>query len=424
MGRLVLTFALVVFVGSPVTAAGLEAGAATTEITPPTGYPMWGYASRHDKPSDGVLDPLQARALVLKAGETKVVLVSLDLGRAPARASMQRIREALARDAFTEVFLVGSHTHHGPVLELDTWPKPDKPYTRELEEKLIALIRKADAARVPARYGVAATETRLNRNRQSKRADKPTDPELIVLRVEDLQGKPIAHAVNFAAHPTMHPAEVMKFSADYPGVMAKMVEAETGAPCLFLQGAAGDMSTNPPEGVRGPDQFGKRLAADVLKLAGSIRIDSPKKDAELKAAREEFKFPCVVDLSNHQIKFALGKAFFPELIDFFEKEYREGVRPSVTVAVLDNALGFVGFSGEMFCDHANTLRRRAHLPHVFVMGYCNDYQQYFPSIQAASEGGYGTAPPVANSEIGAGERMTDAALIKLYQLRGKLSDGK
>ena len=424
MGRLVATFAAALLLASPVTAVGLEAGAATIDITPPTGYPMWGYASRHDKPSDGMLDPLQARALVLKAGETKVVLVSLDLGRAPARASMKRIREALARDAFTEVFLIGSHTHHGPVLELDTWPKPEKPYTRELEEKLIAVVRKADAARVPARYGVAATETRLNRNRQSKRADKPTDPELIVLRVEDHKGKPIAHAVNFAAHPTMHPAEVMKFSADYPGVMAKGVEAETGAPCLFLQGAAGDMSTNPPEGVRGPEQFGKRLAADVLKLAGSIRIDPPKKDSELKAAREEFKFPCVVDLSNPQIKFALGKAFFPELIDFFEKEYRDGVRPSVTMAVLDNSLGFVGFSGEMFCEHANTLRRRARLPHVLVMGYCNDYQQYFPTIEAASEGGYGTAPPVANSEIGSGEKLTDAALIKLYQLRGKLPEGK
>lgn len=425
MGRLVMTFAAAFLVAGPIAAAGLEAGAATGDITPPTGYPMWGYGARHDKPSTGVLDSLLARALVLRAGDTKVALVSLDLGRAPARESMKRIREALARDGMTEVFLVASHTHHAPVLELDTWPKPDKPYTRELEEKLVAVIRKADLARVPARYGVASTETKLNRNRQSKRADKPTDAELLVLRVEDLQGKTIAHAVNFAAHPTMHPADVMKFSADFPGAMAKVVESETGAPCLFLQGAAGDLSVNPPEGVKGPDAFGKRLAADVLKLASSIAIDRSKpKDAELKTAREEFKFRCVVDLSNHQIKFALGKAFFPELIDFFEKEYREGVRPSLTVAVLDDSLGFVGFSGEMFSDHANTLRRRARLPHVFVLGYCNDYQQYFPTIQAASEGGYGTAPPVASAEIGAGEKLTDAALIRLYQLRGKLGEGK
>jgi hypothetical protein len=288
-----------------------------------------------------------ARTLVLRAGEAKVALVSLDLGRAPTRDSTKRIRETLARDGFTELFLVSSHTHHGPVLELDTWPKRDKPYTRELEEKLVEVIRKADGARVPARYGVAATETKLNRNRQSKRADKPTDAELLVLRVEDLNGKPIAHAVNFAAHPTMHPSELMKFSADYPGTMAKVVEAETGAPCLFLQGAAGDLSANPPEGVKGPDEFGKRLAAHVLMLAGSIKIGDTKKVAELRATREEFKFSCVVDLSNAQIKFALGKAFFPELIDFFEKDYKEGVRPSVTVAVLDNSLGawIVGAAG-------------------------------------------------------------------------------
>lgn len=425
MGRVCLTLAAVLFIAGQVAAAGLEAGAAKIDITPPIGYPMWGYAARKDKPADGVLDPLFARALVLKAGETKIALVSLDLGRAPTRDSMKRIRDALMKEGITEIFLVASHTHHGPVLELDTWPKPDKPYTRELEQKLIDLIKKADAARVPARYGVAATETRLNRNRQSKRVDKPTDAELLVLRVEDMKGKPIAHAVNFAAHPTMHPAELMKFSADFPGAMAKHVEAETGAPCLFLQGAAGDLSANPPEGVKGPDQFGKRLADDVLKLAKTIKTDRPKeKDAELLAGREEFKFPCLVDISNAQIKFALGKAFFPELIAFFEKEYKDGVRPSVTVALLDNSIGFVGISGELFCEHANTLRRRARLPYVFVMGYCNDYQQYFPTIEAAAEGGYGTAPPIAVAEVGAGEKLTDQALIKLYQMRGKLGEGK
>jgi hypothetical protein len=54
------------------------------------------------------------------------------------------------------------------------------------------------------------------------------------------------------------------------------------------------------------------------------------------------------------------------------------------------------------------------------MGYCNDYQQYFPTIQAAAEGGYGTAPPHAVAELGAGEQLMDKTLIKLYQLQGKL----
>src|SRR5438105_1473242 len=49
-------------------AQGLHAGAAPVDITPPVGYAMWGYGARHDAPSLGVLDPLQARAVVLAAG--------------------------------------------------------------------------------------------------------------------------------------------------------------------------------------------------------------------------------------------------------------------------------------------------------------------------------------------------------------------
>ena len=114
------------------------------------------------------------------------------------------------------------------MIETENWPKDGKPYVKELEEKIVAVIQKADASRKPARYGVNSTEVNLNRNRQSKRKDAPVDRELAVLRVEDFAGKPIAHAVNFAAHPTMLPADLYKFSADFPGAMAKRVEDETG----------------------------------------------------------------------------------------------------------------------------------------------------------------------------------------------------
>ena len=53
--------------------------------------------------------------------------------------------------------------------------------------------------------------------------------------MESADGKPIAHAVNFAAHPALLGPQVMEFSADYPGAMAELVEQETGALCLFLR---------------------------------------------------------------------------------------------------------------------------------------------------------------------------------------------
>jgi neutral ceramidase len=150
-----------------VQAAGLEAGAATVDITPPTGYPMWGYAARKDAACVGILDPLYAKALVLVVGERKLAFVSLDLGRAPTRDSMARIRQDLSKAGVTELFVVASHTHHGPVIELDTWPKMGKPYVRDLEEKIADVVKKADASRKPAKYGVASGETPLNRNRRS-----------------------------------------------------------------------------------------------------------------------------------------------------------------------------------------------------------------------------------------------------------------
>src|SRR5215470_3163671 len=132
----------------------LKAGAAKVDITPPIGFPMWGYGARHDAGSTGVLDPLQARALVLAVGNDKIALVSLDLGRAPTRQSMQTIRAKVkAAVGIEHLFLVGSHTHHGPVIELDNWPKGPVPYVRDLEDKLAKVIIDAARAAQPAHLG-------------------------------------------------------------------------------------------------------------------------------------------------------------------------------------------------------------------------------------------------------------------------------
>lgn len=395
-----------------------KAGAARVEITPPKGFPMWGYGARKDAASTGVRDPLHARALVLEAAGKRIALVGLDLGRPPTRASFARIEAALKGDGIDGVFLVASHTHHGPVLELDDWPTKEKPYTAELEAKLLRVVRDAAKELRPARWAVAATRGDWNRNRHSKLADKPLDDSLQVLRVEGLDGKPIAHAVNFAAHPTILPAKLLDFSADYPGALCRAVEKETNAPCLFLQGASGDLS---PKALKSGDAdgFGELLAGEVLKLASAVK-PTPSARPALAFATEEFTFKPRIDLGNPLIALAYSQAFFPALVAFYEREYRDGVRPRVTVALLDGKFGLVGVSGEPFCAHGLGLKRRARLDHVFVLGYCNDYQQYFPTIEAAAEGGYGADFAVAIAEVGAGERMADAALLRLYKMRGKI----
>src|SRR5438094_8958927 len=95
--------------------AGWRAGASKCDITPPTGFAMWGYGARKDAASVGVRDRLLARALVLEGDGKRIALVGLDLGRAPTRESTARIEAALKESRIDAVFLVGSHTHHGPV---------------------------------------------------------------------------------------------------------------------------------------------------------------------------------------------------------------------------------------------------------------------------------------------------------------------
>jgi hypothetical protein len=214
----------------------------------------------------------------------------------------------------------------------------------------------------------------------------------------------------------MQDPRILKFSADYPGVLANLVERETGAPCLFLQGAAGDLSANPGE-FRGPESYGQALGREALALARTIRCTSVTQ-AALQVHEEDFNFQNRVDMGNPLVKAGFVRAFFRELVEFYEREYRDGVRPHLTVALLDRRIGLIGVSGEFFSGHSLTLKRRARLEHLLFLGYCNDYQQYFPTIEAAAEGGYGASAGVSTAEIGAGERMMNRALISLYQMRG------
>ena len=96
-----------------------KVGVAKRDITPREPVPMWGYGARHAALSTGILDPLYAAALVIQAGTNKLAIVGLDLGRAPAERSLQIIRNRIKTEAGIEYsFIAGSHTHHGPVLEL------------------------------------------------------------------------------------------------------------------------------------------------------------------------------------------------------------------------------------------------------------------------------------------------------------------
>src|SRR5205807_9565724 len=58
----------------------LRAGVARAEITPAAFMPMYGYANRKCGPANGMHDPLFAKVLVLASGDSRLAIVTLDLG--------------------------------------------------------------------------------------------------------------------------------------------------------------------------------------------------------------------------------------------------------------------------------------------------------------------------------------------------------
>ena len=404
-----------------------KVGAAKRDITPREPVPMWGYGARHAALSTGTLDPLYAAALVIQAGTNKLAIVGLDLGRAPAERSLQIIRNRIKAEAGIDYsFIAGSHTHHGPVLELTDEPGKGKGkydaalrYYKEMEDGIAGAIIEANGKLTPAK--MAAGSVRLehfNRNRHTKIEPKPSDRDLSVMRFDDAAGKPLAIVVNFAAHPTTISAETLKFSADYVGAMKAAVEKETGAAAIFMQGAAGDQSVDPGTNS-GYQAIGQALGREVVKLASSL-TPAEVVNPSLVVKEDRLKFASRIDLSNPGIRAAYSFAFFPELIPNFADEYVEGVRPRLTVAWLNGDIALVGVSGEFFSNHSIRLKERARVKNLFFFGYCNGYHQYFPTVEAVAEGGYGADSPVSPAAVGAGEQVMNTALLWLYQMRGKL----
>jgi neutral ceramidase len=425
---LLLVFALLAVIPA-VEAQELRAGAARRDITPREPVPMWGYGARHDKLSTGTLDPLFAEALVIQMGDRKLAIVGLDLGRSPAEASLERIRQRIKADAGIEhSFIAGSHTHHGPVLELSDETGKGRGrfdvslrYYKEMEEAIVAAILEADKKLVPAKIAVGSVNLEgFNRNRHSKLQNKPSDRELAVIRFDDQNGKPISILVNFTAHPTMIEALVLKFSADYVGALKNEIEKATGAHAIFMQGAAGDQSVDDNKGDdRGYQAFGQRLGKEAAKLAMGLTTQTIAKPS-LQVMEERFKFASRVDFGNSFVRVIYEKAFFRELVPNYVDEYADGIRPRLTVALLNKEIALVGVSGEFFSNHSIRLKERARVKQLFFFGYCNGYHQYFPTIEAVAEGGYGADKQVSPVAVGAGEEIMNAALRWIYEMLGKI----
>ena len=100
----------------------------------------------------------------------------------------------------------------------------------------------------------------------------PADDTVLIARAHAEDGTLLATLVNYACHPTTLAWDNTLISPDYPGAMRETIEAATGGPCLFLQGASGELG--PVEGYVGDtsvaDRNGRQLAYAALSAIESL----------------------------------------------------------------------------------------------------------------------------------------------------------
>ena len=416
----------------PSSSKALEVGVARRDVTPPLGQQMWGYLDP-EQISDGVRDPLYARALVLKVGDASVGLVVLDFGRMPVPEVCDRIRAKAAEFGLDEVLLMATHTHSGPYMEL-----PDLPHLEPLEAAILELLQEALNKAEPARMGLTRTDIDISHNRRLikdgvcymkwRNAERvptsPIDHEAGVIRFDRVaDGKPIAILVNFACHPVIFASDNRKYSADWPGEMSRRVREESGAECFFLQAAAGDINPYLDKtpiaegGVEAMVSEGAKAAKAVLAALASIKTDVPA--APSIAYRED---PVEVgtrwDLSDPgQVK------ILEDNYGLMYEKYMKGLKPDFAVPlgmlILNGDLALSMMPGEMFVDFQLDLKRRSPLPNTFLCGYANQFHIYFPTVRDIAYGGYGAAT-VTYVGVGAGEKLVTRSTAMIGEMMGKI----
>ncbi len=382
--------------------AGLKAGVAVVDITPPPGLFLAGFAARSHSAS-GVHDSLTVRALVL--GDTAIVVADvIGIQSETSRA----VREKCCLPA-EQVIITATHTHGAPNSMPGRLGSPaNEAFVRALEGACVSAVEEAVRTAVPATIrGGYGADPDVARNRRHH--DGVLDRTLPVLEIAAGDGRVMALVTSYACHPTVLGADNLLMTADFPHYVRRELEAaHPGAVALFLTGCAGDanighsasaswtITTNISRTFDNAERLGRKigrcaLAADLLPVDGVPRV-----------------LNATVSLALDRPEGDLNGA-----ADGWERELKEGVAPPRSVllphwiawaranaatelknwdgrvSVIDlGAAVITAAPGEVFAATGLAIRAACRDRLAFVLGYADDTPGYIPPQGEYDFGGY------------------------------------
>lgn len=404
----------------------MRAGVAVRDVTPPLATAMSGFVAR-TSPATGVHDPLLVHALVV--ADTALVTVDV-VGLHEDDCARIRQRCALPAD---RVLVHATHTHGGPASMRGRLGGPvDETWLEYLittcAEAVDTALAGAEPVEVRAGYGA---DPRVARNR--RRTGGPVDPALPVVHLRRPDGSLLAGVVSYACHPVVLGADNTLLTADYPGVVRRVLAERLGGPVLFVTGCAGDANTGhaaaasvstAPAATR---TFAECERVGGLVAAAALAATPAAGPARVTAARREVVLDIDVDHGDGEAWEAETTRADPARaallrcwVDWGRRQLGAPDPPapwtgSVTALRWGPAV-IVALPGEPFAAAAHAIRAHAVSGDtVLVAGYCDGCPGYLPPAEEYPHGGYeveeahryyGLAGPFAE---GAAERLVAAA---------------
>jgi hypothetical protein len=447
---------------NPTSAAQLQAGAATSNITPDMGVVLDGTIMKIG-PARHVHDELHARCLVLDDGETRLAFAICDVTMmegAIVEEAKALLKEHLGLPP-ENILISATHTHSSPrAISVGFGPANDE-YHHFLARRIADGIRRAAFQLAPAKIAWGSVDKpefvfnrrwfvdpaskranpfgrigeRVQFGPQAAEAEKPAgpvDPERFILSVQHEDGRPLCVLGNYGLHyiggvPTGH------VSADYFGVFADRVQHRLSADRLEppfvgilsngtsgdvngvnyknrgglkrgyerMEEVAGDLAQAAADIVEGLAHRSEvTLGARMTQLALGVRKPAPDQIAWAEAllATDEAKKPRL----SRPVVYAnetLGLADYPDRVPITLQAFQIG------------DLAIAAAPCEVFAQTGLDLKAASAAKSTFTIELANGYAGYLPPPEQHEYGGYETWPARSSFlEVDAEPKIRDALL--------------
>jgi hypothetical protein len=229
-----------------------------------------------------------------------------------------------------------------------------------------------------------------------------------VIAVESVSGAAIATLASYATHAVVLGPRNLRYSADYPGELARALAAARGGIGMFLAGACGDAD---PELNRDRDwgtgtfedarRIGEHLAAAAIAaLSGaewardvSVRVTGKRLEVPLDPLPSPDALECLGKSLEADRRKALAErnpvdelvadAMLDGVAEVMDAHHTNRAPRTIPAEL------FVGVPFEAYSDIGRAVRSLTRPLSAVFIGYANGLYGYCPSRWAKEQGGYG-----------------------------------